>query len=121
MVLVDTSVWVDHLRSSEEGLAQLLDNGNVVMHSAVLGELACGSLSQRKRRIEDWKALPPIGEFCNGTALDLIESHGLMCRGIGLIDVHLVCSVLNHSGSMLWTRDKRLRDIAEELSIAFSE
>lgn len=91
------------------------------MHSAVLGELACGSISERSKRIQDWNALPSINEYCNGAALALIESHGLMNRGIGLVDVHLLCSVLNHSGSQLWTRDKRLREIAEEFSISFSE
>ncbi|MBO9664945.1 MAG: type II toxin-antitoxin system VapC family toxin [Dokdonella sp.] len=121
MILVDTSVWVDHLRTSVTKLAELLHADSVMMHSAVLGELACGSLANRSQRIEDWKALPPVKEFCNGAALDLIESHGLMSRGIGLVDVHLLCSVLNHPGCLLWTRDKRLRDIAEELLISFCE
>jgi len=121
MILIDTSVWVDHLRTSVAKLVELLDADSVVMHSAVLGELACGSLANRSQRLEDWKALPPIREYCNGAALDLIESHGLMNRGIGLIDVHLLCSVLNHLGYLLWTRDKRLRDIADELSISFCD
>jgi len=121
MILVDTSVWVDHLRSGVGELMKLLDEELVVMHSAILGELACGSLSERAKRIEDWKTLPSISEFNNGDALALIEDKGLMSRGIGLVDVHLLCSVLNHSGSKLWTRDRRLRTIAQELSISFSE
>lgn len=121
MILVDTSVWVDHLRSGVQDLRKLLDEELVVMHSAILGELACGSLCERAKRIEDWKALPQIAEFNNGDALELIEDKGLMSRGIGLVDVHLPCSVLNHPGSRLWTRDRRLRAIAEELSISFSE
>ena len=121
MILVDTSVWVDHLRTNVPKLAALLTAGSVVMHSAVMGELACGSMNNRAQRIQDWKALPPIQAFSNETVLDLIESRALMSRGIGLVDAHLLCSVLNRRGSLLWTRDKRLREIAENFCISFSE
>jgi predicted nucleic acid-binding protein len=120
-VLVDTSVWVDHLRDNVVQLAALLHQDSVLMHPAILGELACGSLKDRPRRIADWKALPCVKEFSHGDALEVIEARRLMSRGIGLIDVHLLCSVLRSPGVQFWTRDKRLQKIAEELSIAFSE
>lgn len=120
-VLVDTSVWVAHLRGNVPQLAELLNKDTVLMHSAILGELACGSLADRTKRIEDWRALPHVKEFQNGDALELIDAKNFMSRGIGLVDVHLLCSVINTPGVQLWTRDKRLHQIAEELSIAFFE
>ena len=121
MILVDTSVWVDHLRTNVPKLAALLTGGSVVMHSAVLGELACGSIKHRAQRIQDWTALPPIQACSDKAVLNLIESRELMSRGIGWVDAHLLCSVLNCRGSSFWTRDERLREIAKELRISFSE
>lgn len=121
MILVDTSVWVDHLRNTEQLLVDVLGAGKVIMHSLVIGELACGNLNRRADRLRDWHALPAIQELPNKDVLNLIETKALMGRGIGLVDAHLVGSVLNHSTARLWTRDQRLKAIASELGIAFSE
>lgn len=121
MILVDTSVWVDHLRADEPKLVNRLKTNEVLIHTAIIGEIACGSLSNRTDRLKDLQALPHIPELANGDVINLIESKKLMGRGIGLVDVHIFGSVLNSSGSMLWTRDKRLHAIADEFGIAFFE
>lgn len=121
MILVDTSVWAAHLRKAEPILIQQLEQSRVLMHSSIIGELACGNIANRLERLRDWHALPAIPELKNGDVLTLIESQKLMGRGIGLTDAHLLGAVLKHPGSLLWTRDKRLRVIAEECSVSFSE
>ena len=121
MILVDTSVWVDHLRTNEPLLVEYLSSKQVLMHSAIIGELACGSFNNRVARFLDWHSLPPINELHNGDVITLIESRKLMCRGIGLVDAHILGAVLNHNGSLLWTRDKRLHGIAVENNVAFIE
>ncbi len=121
MILVDTSVWVDHLRKTEQGLVEALAAEKVVMHSLVIGELACGNLNNRAERLRDWHALPVIQELPNKEVLGLIEAKELMGRGIGMVDAHILGAVLNHGTAQLWTRDKRLNVIASELGIAFFE
>ena len=121
MILVDTSVWVDHLRHPETGLSALLSANNVFMHPMVIGELACGHMRNRKRALEHWHGLPMINEASHEQVISLIEAHNLMGRGVGFVDMHLLCSVLNRPGSQLWTRDKRLNPVANELNIAFEK
>lgn len=120
MILVDTSVWVDHLRRAEIELAELLDTWQVVMHPFVLGELACGNLQARRELLQLWRDLPGITTALEGEALSLIERRRLMGRGIGYIDVHLLASVLLTPECKLWTRDKRLAEIATELGAAYA-
>ncbi|MGM0633401.1 MAG: type II toxin-antitoxin system VapC family toxin [Pseudomonadota bacterium] len=120
MILVDTSVWVDHLRRAETELAELLDTWQVVMHPFVLGELACGNLQARRELLQLWRDLPGITTALEGEALSLIERRRLMGRGIGYIDVHLLASVLLTPECKLWTRDKRLAEIATELGAAYA-
>lgn len=121
MILPDTSVWVDHLRQREPGLAQALHNGEVMMHVMILGELACGNLANRQRQLNDWRTLPRIPDASNEDVITFIESRQLMGRGIGLIDAHLLYSVVNYTGAQLWTRDRRLKTLAEELCVGYSE
>ena len=121
MILVDTSVWIDHLRHTEPELARNLNTGNVLMHSMVIGEVACGNLPNRTGTLQRLNGLPGIDELDNDEVLLLIQERELMGRGIGLVDVHLVGSVLNHTDAVLWTRDKRLRRVAEDLEIAYPE
>lgn len=121
MILVDTSVWIDHLKTNEPLLVECLSSKQVLMHSAIIGELACGSFNNRVARFLDWHALPLINELHNGDVITLIETRKFMGRGIGLIDAHILAAVLNHNGSLLWTRDKRLHGIAAENNIAFIE
>lgn len=121
MILVDTSVWVDYLRHGDETLAQLLSQGLVTMHPMIVGELACGYLQNRKQLISLWQNLPLAIEATHQEAMLFIESEQLMGKGIGFVDAHLLTSTRLTANTQLWTRDKRLANIAESLNITFSE
>lgn len=120
MILVDTSVWIDHFRSPEPHLREFLTAGRVLTHSMVIGEIACGNLPNRRETLHRLESLSKIVESDHRDVLQLIEGRRLMGRGIGFVDAHLVCSVLSRSGASLWTRDRRLKQIADDLEIAFS-
>ena len=117
MILVDTSVWVDHLRKSDRGLAALLTASNVLMHPFVIGELACGNLRKRDQILALLKNLPRAGVATDNEVLFFIERQTLMGRGLGFVDVHLLASVALHGTARLWTRDKRLRAAADSLGL----
>ena len=117
MVLVDTSVWVDHLRRGNASLQARLLAEEVLCHPFVIGELACGSLRNRDEILSLLQALPPAVVADDAEALVFIERHRLMGLGIGLIDVHLLASALL-SGARLWTLDKRLKAAAGRLGVA---
>jgi predicted nucleic acid-binding protein len=119
MILVDTSVWIDHLRSGDNNLVQQLNSSNVLMHPFVLGELACGNLNKRKEILTLFKDLPLSSVATDDEVLFFIEQHKLMGRGIGYIDTHLLAAVALHGSARLWTRDKRLREVSYSLSLAF--
>jgi predicted nucleic acid-binding protein len=119
MILVDTSVWVDHLRSGDASLAGLLNAGQVLMHPFVLGELACGNLRNREEVIGLLKDLPRAVFAADDEVLFFIEHNGLMGRGIGYVDAHLLASVALNGSALIWTRDKRLRLVAHDLGVAF--
>ncbi len=121
MILPDTSVWVDHLRQREQGLTRALQEGKILMHTMIIGELACGNLANRQQQLNDWRRLPILRESSNEDVMNFIESHRLMGRGIGLVDAHLLHSVFNHVGALLWTRDGSLKKLAEELCVGYSE
>lgn len=116
MILVDTSVWVDHLRSGIPELAARLEGGEVLIHPWVVGELACGNLRDRDRHrvLTLLQGLPMAPNASDSEVLTMLETHQLMGRGIGWIDAHLLASALL-SRAALWTRDKRLAGIAKEL------
>ena len=118
MILVDTSVWVDHLRRGDAQLAELLERGAVLMHPFVLGEIACGSLADRAAILELLIDLPMAGVADAHEVLGYIERHGLHGQGIGYVDVHLLASTALTDGAKLWTRDKRLRAVADALQCA---
>ena len=120
MILVDTSVWVDHLRSGDETLAALLNSSQVMMHPFILGELACGNLHQRAEVLALFKDLPQATVADNEEVLFFIERHELMGRGIGYIDTCLLAAVALDRGARLWTRDKRLHVLAGELEMAYA-
>ncbi len=120
MVLVDTSVWIDHFRRTNRTLTSLLESDAVVIHPFVLGELACGNLSNRKEIIALLHALPCIAKVEDDELLLFIERHRLMGRGIGFIDVHILASCCIDS-CLVWTRDKRLQVVAKEMNIEFSQ
>ena len=120
MILVDTSVWIDHLRSGDDGLSVLLNNGLVLMHPFVLGELACGNLRQRTDLLSLLKHLSQITVASDEEVLFYIERHELMGRGIGYVDAHLMAAVALGDRALLWTRDKRLQVLATEQGFAYA-
>ena len=87
-------------------------------HEMVIGELACGNLPDRKGFLDRLRKLPAIPSLPSDDVLALIETHAWMGRGIGYVDANLLGSVLAHRGTMLWTADRRLKQVAEELGIA---
>jgi predicted nucleic acid-binding protein len=117
MILVDTSVWVDHLRQNIPLLADLLEAGEVTTHPFVIGELACGNLANRTEVLTLISSLPQVKTGTHAEALHLVDAHHLQGRGIGWIDVHLLSSALL-SGVGLWTRDRKLHAVAKALKIA---
>jgi len=121
MILVDTSVWVDHLRDGTPALAAALEQGSVLMHPFVLGELACGNLKNRGEVLQLLEELPAAPMATDPEALDFIERRALMGRGIGYVDVHLLASVALAGTAQLWTRDKRLAAVAADLELAYAE
>jgi predicted nucleic acid-binding protein len=121
VILVDTSVWIDHLRSGEQLLVAALEGGRVMMHPFVLGELACGNLANRSEVLELLGGLPAALTATDPEALEFIERRALMGRGIGYIDVHLLASIALSGDVRLWTKDRRLAAVAMELDLAFDE
>ncbi len=121
MILVDTSIWMDHLRGTNSMLPALLEQNRVVMHPMVLGELACGNLQNRAELLHLWKRLESIQTVTHEEALYFIEQIKLMGKGIGYVDVHLLASVALTGSTKLWTRDKRLTCVAVELNHAWKE
>ena len=115
MILVDTSVWIDHLRRGNETLGRLLTQHRVCMHPMVVGELACGNLQNREQLLELWHNLPGIRQASHEEALFFLSRNRLEGKGIGYIDVHLLASVSLQPDTTFWTRDKRLAEVASTL------
>jgi len=118
MVLVDTSVWVSHLRDGRPDLETLLSNGDVVCHPFIVGELACGSIKNRSEILSLLQSLPMATQAEAQEVLEFIESNRLMGKGLGYVDVHILSSAVL-SNIPLWTLDKRLRQIASRMGINF--
>ena len=118
MILVDTSVWINHLRCPNSELTACLNAGSVLSHQMVIGELACGNLSDRARFLSRLNALPAVETLSGAEVLSLIDTRGLMGRGIGYVDANLLGSALAHGDAVLWTADGKLKRIADELGIA---
>ncbi|MCU0727746.1 MAG: PIN domain-containing protein [Planctomycetes bacterium] len=119
MILVDTSVWVQHFRKGFAPLAELLLDGDVACHPFVAGELACGNLRSRRNVLSLLASLPRLPVAGHDEVLTLIEVHRLMGTGLGWVDVHLLASALI-SGCRLWSLDARLRDTAGRLGAGFA-
>ena len=118
MILVDTPVWVDHLRSGDKKLAGLLDAGRVLAHPFVIGELALGNLRQRDLVLDALRDLPQATVATDREILHFIDRNTLFGLGIGYVDAHLLAAARLMAGTSLWTRDKRLHDAAERLGMA---
>jgi predicted nucleic acid-binding protein len=119
LILVDTSVWVDHLRSGDPRLGSLLQKGEVWTHPWVIGELACGNLRARRQILKLLQGLPSAAVARDAEVLLMIERHQLMGRGIGYVDAHLLAAA-RLSSCTLWSRDRGLAAMAAEQGIAFS-
>jgi predicted nucleic acid-binding protein len=117
MILADTSIWIDHLRAGDLQLGQLLNQGQVVIHPMVIGELALGSFKERSQALALLDLLPQVPVARLSEVRHMIEARRLHGRGIGLVDAHLIASVLIDSSSRLWTRDKNLRKVAGDIGI----
>ncbi len=120
MILVDTSIWIDHLHHFEPSLAAALHGSTVIQHPMVIGELALGSLRDRVTFLELLANLPGILVATHGEVMHLVEERHLHGRGLSFVDAHLLASTLLTSGARLWTRDKRLLKTADALGIAYS-
>ena len=117
MILADTSIWIDHFRSVNEELQKQLQQGSVVIHPFVIAELALGSLQKRDEALSLLDLLPKIRVAQMNEVRVAIEARSLYSRGIGLIDAHLIASIFVNPPALLWTRDKQLRKVAENLAI----
>ena len=117
MIVVDTSVWVDHLRAADRQLADLLLDEDVLCHPFVVGELACGALKRRTEILALLGNLPHAPVLRHEEVLAFVEAHDLMGRGLGWVDVHLLASA-RFAGERLWTRDRRLAQAARSLGVA---
>ena len=118
MVLVDTSVWVSHLRDGSTELTTLLNNGGVLCHPLIVGELACGNLKDRAIILSFLKLLPMCIEAEHEEVLSFIENNRIMGKGIGYVDAQLVASSVL-TGVPIWTLDKKLAQVADSLHIKY--
>lgn len=118
MVLVDTSIWVEHLRKGNRQLERLLTDAEVLCHPFIIGELACGNITNRKEILSLLRSLPlaPVLEF--DEFLFFIDENQLMGIGIGFVDVHILASS-RLAGTLLWTADKKLNSAAIKLSLNY--
>ncbi len=117
MILVDTSIWIDHLRSPEAKLQELLYNDEVVSHPFVRLELALGSIVHREMVLADLARLPQVQIAQTGELFGLVELRKLYRRGIGITDLHLLASALLDRSISIWTREQRLGEIADGLGL----
>jgi hypothetical protein len=118
MILVDTSVWVLHLRKGNIGLERLLNNAEVICHPFIVGELACGNLKNRAEILFLLQDLPMATQAEHKEVMQVIDNHHLMGKGLGYIDIHLLASARLNEVS-LWTLDKKLEKVAAKLGIGF--
>lgn len=121
MILVDTSIWIDYLRSGNNRLTQALQQNEVNIHPFIIGELACGNLKDRDMVLALLAGLPGLPMLEENGVLFFIEQRKLMGRGIGYIDVHLLAATVIATGTKLWTRDLKLFTAAKMLGVALIE
>jgi len=118
MILVDTSVWIDHLQRGNKTLTECLNGGKVLVHPFVVGELALGSLQQRAQILEALQNLSQTVMATDAEVLGFVSMHALYGIGIGYVDAHLLASTRLTPGAALWTLDKRLQAAAVRLGLA---
>jgi len=120
MIIVDASIWIDHIRSAEPLLDELLMRDHAMMHPHALGEIALGSIKNRKAVLSRFMLLPVPNVAKEGHVLHMINQYGLAATGIGYTDAHLLATALLSPNGRLWTRDKRLHAQAERLGAAYA-
>jgi predicted nucleic acid-binding protein len=118
VILVDSSVWIDHLRRNDEIFIDLLDREQVLVHPFVIGELAIGNLRHREAVLQDLQDLTSVIVADDEEVMRFVEAEHLFGLGLGYLDAHLLASVRLTPETFLWTRDKRLMAAAERLSLA---
>ena len=118
MILVDTSIWVDHVRRGDELLASLLEKGEVLVHPFVIGELALGSMARRDIVLNSLRRLPKASVARDEEVIRFVGREALFGIGIGYIDAHLLAATRLTIGATLWSRDRRLTAAAKKLSLA---
>jgi predicted nucleic acid-binding protein len=117
VILADTSVWIDHFRTPEPSMLTLLDSGQVFMHPMVVAELALGSVRDRNKTLLLLDALRQLRVARLDELRVMIDAHSLYAKGIGLTDAHLLASCLLTPGTLLWTRDSALKNVAQVLGV----
>jgi predicted nucleic acid-binding protein len=117
MILADTSIWIDYLRGQNDRFARYIQEDRIAMHSMILGELALGSFKDRQKLLRGCASLPLISTVSHEAVMEFIDEFSLMGKGIGWVDANLLASVSQDSVK-LWTRDKRLNVIAQDLNLA---
>ena len=120
MILADTSIWIDHLRTGDSVLASLLDAGTVLAHPFIIGELALGNLRQRELVLGALSDLPHASVATDSEVLHFISRHALLGRGVGYVDAHLLAAVQLTAGAKLWTSDRKLHSVAVQLGLALA-
>ncbi|MCY4274068.1 MAG: type II toxin-antitoxin system VapC family toxin [Gammaproteobacteria bacterium] len=118
MILVDTSVWIEHLRHGDEFFKDLFQE-NICIHPMVIGELACGNLRNRNQLLKLWSRLPSVVVASHEEVIMLLNRNNLAGKGIGYIDAHLLASAKIETDILIWTMNKRLAKIAESLNLLY--
>lgn len=124
MILADTTLWIDLWRGRDDFITREMQNlliqGQIVMHPVVIAELALGSLHNRQQTLAELDGMDQLRVARLDEVRVMIETHALYSRGIGLTDAHLIASCLISPPARLWTRDIRLKSVAEALGIHFN-
>lgn len=118
MILVDTSIWIDHLRAADQHLVALLTRNEVLSHDFVIGEIALGSVAKRAEVLRYLGSLPRSIAATHGEAMIFIDRHKLANSGLGYVDAHLLAAAALTPGAVLWARDKNLRAAAMRCGLA---
>jgi predicted nucleic acid-binding protein len=117
LILIDTSIWIDHLHRADARLVSLLADAEVCVHPMIVGELALGSLRDRRTVLSLLDELPALSVATHSEVRHLIEAHVLFGQGLSLVDAHLLAGLKITPGTGLWTRDRRLRTAAVDLGV----
>lgn len=119
MILVDSSIWIKHLRNTDTTLVRLLGDNQVLVHPFIIGEIACGNFSNRSEVLSELRDLPFLPVTSDDEVLYFIEQNKMMRRGIGYIDAHLLASVALAPPARLWTQDRQLKAISDTMNLAY--